>query len=320
MVTMKLAFVFPGQGSQSVGMMAGYATHPAVRETFAEASDALGEDLWALVSSDRDGALDRTVNTQPVMLTAGVAVWRAWLAAGGPRPDIVAGHSLGEYTALVAAGALAFRDAVPLVRFRAQAMQDAVPTGVGAMAAIMGLDEAGIAAACAEAGEGEVVEAVNFNAPNQIVIAGNAGAVERAIAACKARGAKRGVLLPVSAPFHSSLMKPAAQRLSERLAGVAFTAPAIPVLHNVDVALHGDAAAIRDALARQAASPVRWVETVSAFAARGVGRVAECGPGRVLTGLCKRIAPTIDCHPLDDGDAIAAALASVGSGHDGGTA
>ena len=320
MVTMKLAFVFPGQGSQSVGMMSGYATHPVVRETFAEASDALGEDLWALVSSDRDGALDRTVNTQPVMLTAGVAVWRAWLAAGGPRPDIVAGHSLGEYTALVAAGALAFRDAVPLVRFRAQAMQDAVPAGVGAMAAIMGLDEAGIAAACAEAGAGEVVEAVNFNAPNQIVIAGNAGAVERAIAACKARGAKRGVLLPVSAPFHSSLMKPAAQRLAERLASVAFTAPAIPVLHNVDVALHRDAPAIRDALARQAASPVRWVETISAFSARGVGRIAECGPGRVLTGLSKRIAPAVECLPLDDGDAIAAALASVGSGHDGGTA
>ena len=314
MVTMKLAFVFPGQGSQAVGMMAGYATHPAVRETFAEASDALGEDLWALVTADHDGALDRTVNTQPVMLTAGVAVWRAWLAAGGRRPDVVAGHSLGEYTALVAAGALAFRDAVPLVRFRAQAMQEAVPAGVGAMAAIMGLDEAGIAEACAEAAEGEVVEAVNFNAPGQIVIAGNAGAVERAIAACKARGARRGVLLPVSAPFHSSLMKPAAQRLAERLAGVEFAAPAIPVLHNTDVAEHREAPAIRDALARQAASPVRWVETITAIGQRGVARVCECGPGRVLTGLGKRIAPAVEGRALDDGDAIAEALAAVASG------
>jgi [acyl-carrier-protein] S-malonyltransferase len=306
---MKLAFLFPGQGSQSVGMMSGYAHHPAVRATFAEASDVLGEDLWALVSADGDGALDRTVNTQPVMLTAGVAVWRAWLAAGGPRPDIVAGHSLGEYTALVAAGALAFRDAVPLVRFRAQAMQEAVPAGVGAMAAVMGLDEAGIAAACAEAAQGEVVEAVNFNAPGQIVIAGHAAAVERAIAACKARGAKRGVLLPVSAPFHSSLMKPAAERLASRLAEVAITPPQIPVLHNVDVALHREPAAIRNALARQAASPVRWVETVQAMAARGVNRACECGPGRVLTGLCKRIAPGLEGQALDDGDAIAAALA-----------
>ncbi|HSN46428.1 MAG TPA: ACP S-malonyltransferase [Casimicrobiaceae bacterium] len=317
---MKLAFLFPGQGSQSVGMMSGYAHHPAVRATFAEASDVLGEDLWALVSSDSDGALDRTVNTQPVMLTAGVAVWRAWLAAGGPRPDIVAGHSLGEYTALVAAGALAFHDAVPLVRFRAQAMQEAVPAGVGAMAAVMGLDEAGIAAACAEAAQGEAVEAVNFNAPGQIVIAGHAAAVERAIAACKARGAKRGVLLPVSAPFHSSLMKPAAERLAARLAEVAIAPPEIPVLHNVDVALHRDAAAIRSALARQAASPVRWVETVQAMAARGVTRAFECGPGRVLTGLCKRIAPGLEGHALDDGDAIAAALAALDVGAKGGSA
>jgi len=319
-VTMKLAFLFPGQGSQSVGMMSGYAHHPEVRATFAEASDVLGEDLWALVSSDSDGALDRTVNTQPVMLTAGVAVWRAWLAAGGPRPDIVAGHSLGEYTALVAAGALAFHDAVPLVRFRAQAMQEAVPAGVGAMAAVMGLDEAGIAAACAEAAQGEAVEAVNFNAPGQIVIAGHAAAVERAIAACKARGAKRGVLLPVSAPFHSSLMKPAAERLAARLAEVAIAPPEIPVLHNVDVALHRDAAAIRSALARQAASPVRWVETVQAMAARGVTRAFECGPGRVLTGLCKRIAPGLEGHALDDGDAIAAALAALDVGAKGGSA
>ena len=311
MVTMELAFVFPGQGSQSVGMMSGYAAHPVVRETFAEASDALGQDLWALVSSDPDGALDQTVNTQPVMLTAGVAVWRAWQAQGGPTPSVVAGHSLGEYTALVAAGALAFRDAVPLVRFRAQAMQEAVPKGVGAMAAVMGIDETGIAAACAEAAQGEVVEAVNFNAPGQIVIAGHAAAVERAIAAAKARGAKRGVLLPVSAPFHSSLMKPAAQRLAERLATVAFSTPRIPVLHNVDVQEHATPDAIRAALARQAASPVRWVETVQAFAARGVVRSCECGPGRVLTGLTKRIAPTIEGLALDDGDGIDAARAAL---------
>jgi [acyl-carrier-protein] S-malonyltransferase len=308
---MKLAFVFPGQGSQAVGMMAGYAHHPVVRETFAEASEVLGQDLWALVTADSDGALDRTVNTQPVMLAAGIAVWRAWQAAGGMRPDMVAGHSLGEYSALVAAGALAFRDALPLVRFRAQAMQDAVPAGVGAMAAVMGIDEAGIAAACAEAAQGQVVEAVNFNAPGQIVIAGHAEAVERAIAAAKARGARRGVLLPVSAPFHSSLMKPAALRLAERLASVTIATPLIPVLHNADVMTHSEPEAIRAALARQAASPVRWVETVQAFAARGVARSFECGPGRVLTGLSKRIAPTIEGLALDDGDGIDAARAAL---------
>jgi [acyl-carrier-protein] S-malonyltransferase len=308
---MKLAFVFPGQGSQAVGMMAGYAHHPVVRETFAEASEVLGQDLWALVTADSDGALDRTVNTQPVMLAAGIAVWRAWQAAGGMRPDMVAGHSLGEYSALVAAGALAFRDALPLVRFRAQAMQDAVPAGVGAMAAVMGIDEAGIAAACAEAAQGQVVEAVNFNAPGQIVIAGHAEAVERAIAAAKARGARRGVLLPVSAPFHSSLMKPAALRLAERLASVTIATPLIPVLHNADVMTHSEPEAIRAALARQAASPVRWVETVQAFAARGAARSFECGPGRVLTGLSKRIAPTIEGLALDDGDGIDAARAAL---------
>jgi [acyl-carrier-protein] S-malonyltransferase len=311
MVTMKLAFVFPGQGSQSVGMMSGYSAHPVVRETFAEASEALGQDLWALVSSDRDGALDLTVNTQPVMLTAGIAVWRAWRALGGPLPGVVAGHSLGEYSALVAAGALAFRDAVPLVRFRAQAMQDAVPAGVGAMAAIMGLDEAGVAAACAEAANGQAVEAVNFNAPGQIVIAGHAEAVERAIVAAKARGAKRGVLLPVSAPFHSSLMTPAAQRLAQRLAEVTFNVPTIPVLHNCDVETHPEPEAIRAALARQAASPVRWVETVQAFVAQGVTRCCECGPGRVLTGLGKRIAPSIEGFALDDGDGVQAAHAAI---------
>lgn len=310
---MKIAFVFPGQGSQSVGMMAGYAHHPVVRETFAEASDTLGQDLWALVCADSDGALDRTVNTQPVMLAAGIAVWRAWQAIGGRQPDIVAGHSLGEYSALVAAGALAFRDAVPLVRFRAQAMQEAVPAGVGAMAAVMGIDDAGMVAACAEAAQGQVVDAVNFNAPGQIVIAGHAEAVERAIAAAKGRGARRGVMLPVSAPFHSSLMRPAADRLAERLASVNIHSPAIPVLHNVDVMTHREPEAIRAALARQAASPVRWVETVQAFVSRGVTRAFECGPGRVLTGLDKRIAPTIEGFALDDGDGIEAARAALAS-------
>src|SRR6476620_699932 len=242
---MSVAFVFPGQGSQQVGMMEGFADHPAVRATFAEASELLGDDLWRLVQQGPADALNLTRNTQPVMLTAGVAVWRAWQASGGPRPAFMAGHSLGEYTALVAAGALAFEDAVPLVRFRAEAMQDAVPAGDGGMAAIMGGDADAIVAACAEAAQGQVVEAVNFNAPGQLVIAGHRAAVERAIAAAKARGAKRGVLLPVSAPFHSSLLAPAAERLALRLAHVAVSAPKTPVLHNVDVATHAEPDAIR---------------------------------------------------------------------------
>ena len=314
---MKIAFVFPGQGSQSIGMMAGYDAHPAVRATFAEASDTLGQDLWALVTDGPEGDLNRTVNTQPLMLTAGIAVLRAWTAAGGPAPDIVAGHSLGEYTALVAAGALAFRDAVPLVRFRAQAMQDAVPADVGAMAAILGLDAAAVAAACSEAvahpNEGQVVEPVNFNTPEQIVIAGHKEAVERAIAAATARGAKRGMLLPVSAPFHSSLMKPAAERLAAKLASVSIQAPAIPVLHNVDVQEKSAPDAIRAALAQQASSPVRWVETIQAFAKRGVTHVVECGPGRVLTGMNKRIDRNLKNFALDgsaDIDAAKAALAA----------
>jgi [acyl-carrier-protein] S-malonyltransferase len=313
---MKIAFVFPGQGSQSVGMMAGFEAHPAVRATFDEASDLLSQDLWALVTAGPEADLNQTVNTQPVMLTAGVAVWRAWQAARGPLPEIVAGHSLGEYTALVAADALAFRDALPLVRFRAQAMQDAVAPGVGAMAAILGLDAAAVTAACAEAAaqsaSAEVVEPVNFNAPEQIVIAGHRAAVERAIAVATAKGARRGVLLPVSAPFHSSLLKPAALRLAEKLAGVAVRAPGIPVLHNVDVRQSTTAEGVREALARQAASPVRWVETIQAFAARGVTHVVECGPGRVLAGLNKRIARELKSFALTDGadiDATKAALA-----------
>ncbi len=308
---MGIAFVFPGQGSQSVGMMAGFADHAIVRTTFDEASAVLGEDLWALVTDGPEDALNQTVNTQPVMLTAGVAVWRAWQAAGGATPAVMAGHSLGEYTALVAARALAFADAVPLVRFRAQAMQEAVPSGVGAMAAILGLDSAGVAAACAEAAQGQVVEAVNFNTPEQIVIAGHREAVERAIVIATAKGAKRGMLLPVSAPFHSSLMKPAGERLASRLAAVAFAAPAVPVVQNADAQAKSDPDAIRAALARQAASPVRWVETIQAFATRGVTQVIECGPGRVLTGMSKRIDRSLKGYALDAGADIEATLAAV---------
>jgi [acyl-carrier-protein] S-malonyltransferase len=308
---MTFAFVFPGQGSQSVGMMAGFDGHPDIRRTFAEASDVLGQDLWHLVTAGADADLNQTVNTQPVMLTAGIAVWRAWAAAAGPMPALLAGHSLGEYTALVASGALAFGDALPLVRFRAQAMQDAVPAGVGAMAAILGLDPQNVAAACAEAAQGQVVEPVNFNTPEQLVIAGHREAVLRAIDAATARGAKRGVLLPVSAPFHSSLMKPAAERLAGRLAEVAFAPPRIPVLHNVDVAEKPSPDAIRAALALQAASPVRWVETIQAFAARGVTNVVECGPGRVLAGMTKRIDRNLKGLSLDAGADIAAVRATL---------
>ena len=308
---MSIAFVFPGQGSQQVGMMDGLAGHPAVHATFAEASTTLGDDLWALVRQGPADALNLTRNTQPAMLTAGVAVWRAWEAIGGPAPAFVAGHSLGEYTALVAAGALAFRDAVPLVRFRAEAMQDAVPAGVGAMAAIVGGDDAAVAEACREAAQGEVVEPVNFNAPGQVVIAGNKTAVERAMAAAKARGAKRALLLPVSAPFHSSLLKPAAARLAERLASVAIARPAIPVVHNVDVAVHPEPDAIRAALARQAASPVRWTETVQWLAAHGVTHLVECGPGKVLAGLARRIDERLTALALTDDAAIADAHAAL---------
>ena len=301
---MSVAFVFPGQGSQQIGMMEGFADHPVVRATFAEASDLIGDDLWSLVEHGPIEGLNLTRNTQPVMLTAGVAVWRAWQAGNGRAPAFMAGHSLGEYSALVAAGALAFRDAVPLVRFRAEAMQDAVAAGVGAMAAVIGADDAAVTEACRDAAQGEVVEPVNFNAPGQIVIAGNKSAVERAIAAAKARGAKRAMLLPVSAPFHSSLLKPAAARLSTRLAEVEFRAPAIPVIHNVDVQPHTTPDEIRSALAQQAASPVRWTETVRALAARGVTQVVECGPGKVLAGLARRIDESLTAFALTDGAAL----------------
>ena len=310
---MKLAIVFPGQGSQAVGMMAGYAEQPLVRETFVEASQVLGQDLWALVDNGPAEALNETVNTQPVMLTADVAVYRAWRAAGGAEAALMAGHSLGEYAALVAAGAIAFADALPLVRFRAQAMQQAVPQGVGAMAAIMGLDDEGVVAACAEAAQMQSVEAVNFNAPGQVVIAGHKEAVERAIVAAKARGAKRGLLLPVSAPFHSKLLQPAAEKLAAYLAEVPVRVANVAVLHNVDVARAATPEAVRAALARQAASPVRWVETIQAFVAQGVTHIIESGPGAVLTGLARRIAPGVEVLPLNDANAIAAAIVATAS-------
>lgn len=308
---MKLAFVFPGQGSQAVGMMKGFDDHPAVRATFDEASSALGQDLWTLQLQGPQEELDLTVNTQPMMLTAGVAMWRAWQAAGGPRPALVAGHSLGEYSALVAAGALALADALPLVRFRAQAMQDAVPPGEGAMAAILGADDDTVAAACRKAAEGHVVEPVNFNAPGQLVIAGERAAVERAMQSAKELGARRAVLLPVSAPFHCALMKPAAEKLAARLAQIAFATPAIPVLHNVDVAQHATPDEIRAALAAQAAAPVRWTQTIQAFAAAGVTHVVECGPGRVLANLVKRIDERLEGVALSSGSMLDAALADL---------
>ncbi|HZI82550.1 MAG TPA: ACP S-malonyltransferase [Casimicrobiaceae bacterium] len=308
---MKLAMVFPGQGSQTVGMMSGYDAFPVVRDTFGEASMALGEDLWALVENGPDEALNRTVNTQPAMLAADIAVYRAWRAAGGGAPVVLAGHSLGEYAALVAAGAIRFTDAIPLVRFRAEAMQEAVPAGVGGMAAIVGLDPDGVRDACREAAHGQIVEPVNFNAPDQIVIAGHMEAVERAIDAARARGARRAVPLPVSAPFHSMLMQPAAERLATQLARVAIDAPTLPVIHNVDVSVARAPDGIRAALAAQAASPVRWVETIQAFVGRGVTHLVECGPGKILTGLAKRIAPEINALPLSDAEAIAAAVAAT---------
>lgn len=285
----KFAFVFPGQGSQAVGMLNGFVDNAVVKQTVAEASDALEFDLGKLIAEGPKEELDLTTNTQPVMLTAAVAFYRAWIAAGGQVPGLVAGHSLGEYSALVAAGVIDFRDAVPLVRFRAQAMQEAVPVGGGGMAAILGLPDDDVRAACVEAAQGEIVEAVNFNAPAQVVIAGHKAAVERACEVAKRKGAKRALPLPVSAPFHSSLLNLASNRLREYMARLQFGAPQIPLINNVDVAILQDPAAIKDALVRQAASPVRWVETVRKMADEGVTHVIECGPGKVLAGLTKRI-------------------------------
>ena len=309
---MAFAFVFPGQGSQSVGMMAAYGDSPIIRATFDEASTTLSQDLWQLVVDGPAEALAQTVNTQPLMLTAAIAAYRLWLEKGGKLPAVVAGHSLGEYSALVAAGVIDFSDAVPLVRLRASAMQEAVPMGTGAMAAILNLEDEKILEACAEAiaevGAGAVVEPVNFNAPGQTVIAGSKAAVERACEGCKARGAKRAVLLPVSAPFHSSLIRPAADKLAQRLAQLEFNEPSIPVINNVDVAIESDPQRIKDALIRQAYSPVRWVETIRKMAGMGISSVAECGPGKVLAGLVKRSADGVNGIALADAAAIDAAL------------
>lgn len=308
---MKLAFVFPGQGSQSVGMLAAYAGLPGVDDVRAEVRTVLGDDFLRLLDEGPAQALALTVNTQPAMVAAGIAAFRAWTALGGPAPSVVAGHSLGEYAALVAAGALTLRDCLPLVRFRAEAMQQAVPEGVGAMAAIMSLDDAAVQAACVDAAQGEVVQAVNFNAPGQVVIAGHKAAVGRAIDACKTRGAKRAMTLPVSAPFHSSLMQPAAERLRGYLAQVPMAAPGIDLINNVDVAVERSPEAVKDALVRQAASPVRWVETVQAMAQGGVSHIVECGPGKVLAGLVKRIAPSVQGLSLADRDALEQTLAVI---------
>jgi [acyl-carrier-protein] S-malonyltransferase len=307
---MSFALVFPGQGSQSVGMMAVYGESSVIRSTFDEASSALGEDVWKMVAEGPAERLAQTVNTQPVMLAAGVAVWRLWCERGGKRPEVVAGHSLGEYSALVAAGVLGFADAVSLVRLRAQSMQDAVPAGTGAMAAVLGLGNAEIALACADSAQGEVVEAVNFNAAGQTVIAGHKEAVERAVEKCKSLGAKRAILLPVSAPFHSALMRPAAERLAVRLQQIEFSAPRIRVINNVDVSMENEPERIRDALVRQAYSPVRWVETIQKMAAMGVTVVAECGPGKVLAGLTKRCAEGVGGIALADASSIDSALST----------
>ena len=303
------AFVFPGQGSQSVGMLDAWGDHPAVRRTLEEASAALGEDLGRLIREGPKEALELTTNTQPVMLTAAIACYNAWRAEGGAEPAAVAGHSLGEYSALVAAGALTLADALPLVRFRAQAMQQAVPVGAGAMAAILGLDAAAIGEACARiaAGTGEVVAPANFNDPKQTVIAGSKAGVDRACEQLKAAGAKRALLLAVSAPFHSTLMQPAAEALRERLKNVPIRPPRFPVLNNIDVAAPADPDAIRDALYRQASGPVRWVEVVQALRARGLMHVLECGPGKVLASLVRRIDSEMHGMAVHDPAGLAAA-------------
>jgi len=285
----KFAFVFPGQGSQAIGMLNGFADNPIVQQTVAEASDVLGFDLAQLIAEGPKELLDLTTNTQPVMLTAAVATYRAWLAAGGKVPVVVAGHSLGEYSALVAAGVIAFKDALPMVRFRAQAMQEAVPVGQGGMAAIIGLSDEQVRSVCIEAAQGDVVEPVNFNAPSQVVIAGSKAAIERACELAKAKGAKRALQLPVSAPFHSSLLKPASDQLRQYMRDVHFSVPVIGLINNVDVSIVSDTDLIKDALVRQAANPVRWVESIQKMAADGVTHVIECGPGKVLAGLTKRI-------------------------------
>lgn len=310
--TNKLGIVFPGQGSQSVGMLAELAAaYPSVQATFAEASEALGYDLWALVQNGPAEELNQTDRTQPAMLAAGVAIWRVWSELGGPQATVLAGHSLGEYTALTCAGALAFAEAVNLVAERGRFMQEAVPAGQGAMAAVLGLDDETVRAACERAAQGEVVEAVNLNAPGQVVIAGGKAAVERAIEELKASGARRAMALPVSVPSHCALMKPAADRLAARLAEIALTVPAVPVLQNVDVQAAADTVAIKEKLVRQLYSPVRWVETIQAMAEQGVQHIIECGPGRVLTGLARRIDKDVNALAVYDPATLEAALKEV---------
>ena len=300
---MKFAFFFPGQGSQSVGMMQGLADIAVVRQTFNEASEILGQDFWTMVTEPNE-ALNQTANTQPLMLTAGVATWRAWQEKSSLSPSIMAGHSLGEYTALVASGALAFDDALPLVRYRAEVMQNAVAEGVGAMAAILGLDDETVRQVCAEGAQGEVLEAVNLNSPGQVVIAGNRAAVERGMELAKAKGAKRALGLPVSVPSHCALMKPAAEALAEYLQNVPMTASNVPVIHNADVLAYIDISQMKDALVRQLYSPVRWVESVQSAYNQGVTNSAECGPGKVLAGLTKRIVTELPCVALTSAEAL----------------
>ena len=303
---MSFAFLFPGQGSQSLGMMNGFENAAVVQATFDEASAVLGQDLWAMINGEDASPINETINTQPLMLAAGIATYRAYLAAGGSAPSVVAGHSLGEYTALVVAEALSFTDAVKLVRLRAELMQNAVPQGEGAMAAILGLDDDVVRQVCADAAQGDVVEAVNFNAVGQVVIAGNTAAVERAMALAKEQGAKRALPLPVSVPSHCSLMKPAAEKLAAALQNIHIATPKIRVIHNADVAAYDDAAQIKDALVRQLYSPVRWTETINHLVTEGINESAECGPGKVLAGLAKRINKAANCTALTNAEQVAA--------------
>lgn len=300
---MAFAFLFPGQGSQSVGMMQGFGDSNSIRDTFAEASEILNQDFWRM-TTEANEELNQTSNTQPLMLIAGVATWRAWLEAGGSQPALMAGHSLGEYTALVAAEAISFKDALPLVRYRAEVMQSAVAEGVGAMAAILGLDDDMVRAVCAEAGQGEVLEAVNFNSPGQVVIAGHKTAVERGMEIAKAKGAKRALILPVSVPSHCALIKPAADKLGQYLESVVVSAPKVPVIHNADVVSYSVGNDIKQALVRQLYSPVRWVDSVRKMAAEQVTLAAECGPGKVLAGLNKRIVAEMPCSALVSAEAL----------------
>lgn len=311
MLITKFAFVFPGQGSQSRGMMNNYADFPVVRDTFTEASDILQQDLWQLVAEGSDAELNATVNTQPLMLTVGVAVYRAWQSLNAPAPALLAGHSLGEYTALVVGGALQFADALPLVRYRAECMQEAVPKGVGGIAAILGLDDESVLKVCLEAAQDEVLEAVNFNSPGQVVIAGNRAAVERGMELAKIKGAKRALMLPMSVPSHCSLLRGAAELLRVRLNDVTMQAPSIPVLHNADVKSYMDVPSIKDALVRQLYSPVRWVETVQCFGQKFITHNVECSPGKVLIALNKRIDTNQQALALSDGNTLQSICATL---------